>query len=95
MGSVSGAKGITDEHLGESGQLLDELRIVGLLARMESDVLEQADTTPLEILDQAACRIPDTVVGKGDGLAELLSERASDRCETELGATLPLRSAAM
>ena len=78
VGAVGGREGVVDIDVAELGHLLDESRIVLLLALVEAGVLEQEDVAVLHFGDGVGGDLPDAVVREGDRALDDLGDRGSD-----------------
>ena len=76
---MRGAERVVDVDLGERREPAGELGIVGGLAGVEAEVLEQADAARLERLDRGASGLADAVVREGDRRPHQLGEPRRDR----------------
>ena len=63
---MCGREGVADVELAEARQRIGEVRIVGLLAGMEAQVLEQQHHARLQRLDRLLRRLADAVLGERD-----------------------------
>lgn len=84
VGTVGGTEGVVDVKLERSGELLNELRLVLGLLRVESGVLKHDHISLRGTLDNLGDFLTDAVRGKGDLLSEELSEALGARSEGEL-----------
>ena len=81
MGPVCGPESIVHVDVTERGQLLRESRVVGLLARLEANVLEHPDVAVAERLDHAVRAVTDDVRGKAHVGAEQAAQAGRDLAE--------------
>ena len=88
MGAVGGAERVVHVDVAVRGQDASEAVVVGLLARVEAQVLEQRDLTAAQIADDLAGAVADRLVGQHDLAAEQLGQAGGHRLERELGLDL-------
>ena len=93
VGAVARPEGVVDVGVGHGRQRVGEAVLVGLLAGVEAQVLEQDDLAVLQRVDAGACVVADHVVGHGDVLAEQLGEPRPDRRHRVGRVHLPRRAA--
>ena len=94
---MAGAKGIVHIGVGQAGQLLAELRHVLGFFLAEAGVLQQHHVAVVHGGDSGLGLRTDNlvVIGKLDGLAQLLAQAHSDGGQAELGLGAVLRLAQM
>ena len=71
VGAVRAAEGVVDVDVAQRGELLGEGRIVGLLFRVEAEVLQQQGLAGLELLRHLQRDVADAVGREGDVLRDV------------------------
>ena len=92
---MDGAKGIGHVHVGQGGQGLGEGGVVGLLALVEAQVLQQHDLAGLQGGGLGLGVLADDVLGKDNLLAQQLAQPLSHGGQGEGFLPLPLGFAQM
>ena len=82
---MRGCKRVVDVDLAEGGKAACELWVVGLLLRMEPDVLEEQHVAGPQPAHCASRRLTYTVLGELDLAAELFCERCRDGPQRKRG----------
>ncbi len=90
---MGGPERVVDVRVGQRRQGLREFRLVGLLARVEAQVLQEQDVPRIEALDDALDFRADAVVHETHRARERLREGRRDRRERELRLALAFRLA--
>jgi hypothetical protein len=81
VGAVRGAEGVVDEEIAELGEFGGEAGVVGLLASMEAQVLQQGDAARLQRVDDRGGFRTRAVGGEGHGSLQQIRERLHDRAQ--------------
>src|ERR1035437_488954 len=71
VGAMRAAKGVVDVHIAERRELCRELRVVGLLLRMEAQILQQQRLSRLELPRHLRRDAANAVRRKGDILRQV------------------------
>src|SRR6202022_3941070 len=90
--TVGGREGVVDEDLAQLSQLPSEVSVVGLLARVEADVLEQQELSPAEAAGGGPGGLADAVLGERHLSAQQVAEPVRNRPQRELWRRLSLRA---
>ena len=81
MRPVRSAKGIVHIQIAKFGKRLREGRVIGFLARLEADILEQRDIAVLHVLDDFSWHVANCVMAKNDGLMNQRMQIFADRAQ--------------
>ncbi|MGC4115474.1 MAG: hypothetical protein QM765_12895 [Myxococcales bacterium] len=95
VGVVGPAEGLVDVHVAQARQRAGEVRVVGLLALAEAQVLEHDQLAVLLLGQQPADAVTDAVVGQAHVLVEQASQARRGRLERGLGIRTTPRIAAV
>ena len=72
--TVNNTEAVRDEHVTELGKLSSECAtlsfVLGCLTWVETQVLQDSNLTISQSRNGGRCRVPDSVGGEGNGLAE-------------------------
>ncbi len=90
VGAVGRAERVVDVDIGVGGQGAGEAVLVGLLARVEAQVLEQRDLPVAQIGHHLARAVADRLVGQGHVHVEQPGQVGRHRLERVLGSGLAL-----
>ena len=95
MGAVGGAERVVHVQIAIGSQLLGELGIILLLARIEADVFQKQDVSRLLGFDQGFDFRSNDIRSERHLAAEIFLELLGDRLQAELGDFLPFGSPKM
>ena len=75
------SEGVVHVQIGKAGQRLGERGVVGFLARVKAQVLQEQEVTGAQPLDRVLDARPERIAGHADRAAQELAQAVGDRLE--------------